>query len=268
MYVNLPCSFRILGMHSALDYHWDSSFQFLGESHPDWETVCVLDGQVEVAEDDKIYILKAGDYICHGSMEFHRIRSSGGTTPHVLIICFKHEGTMPPALLDGVFSLNPAELENYQRLFEKLYSYCHGEITDPYASTEIASALGNFFIQLSRKQTRSSRRSQSRTAMEFQRLVKAMQESVCENLSLQELSVRTGLSVSTMKNLFHTYTGISPKAYYTQMRGLEALRFLEGNWDINQIVEKMRYSSPNYFSVSFKQQFGVPPGKYRKAHFE
>ena len=187
MYVDLPCSFRILGMHSALDYHWDSSFQFLGESHPDWETVCVLDGQVEVAEDDKIYILKAGDYICHGSMEFHRIRSSGGTTPHVLIICFKHEGTMPPALLDGVFSLNPAELENYQRLFEKLYSYCHGEITDPYASTKIASALGNFFIQLSRKQTRSSRRSQSRTAMEFQRLVKAMQKHgirIPEDISL------------------------------------------------------------------------------------
>ena len=268
MYIDLPYSFRILGVRSALDYHWDSSYQFLGESHSTWETVCVLDGQVEVAEDDKIYILQAGDLICHGSMEFHRIRSSGGSSPHVLITSFAHEGILPPKLLEGVFSLNPAELESYQALFAQLYRYCHGEIADDYSSTEIAFSLGNFFIQLSRKNTRSNRRSKSRTALEYQRLIHAMQAAVHENLSLQELSARTGISVSTMKNLFHAYAGISPKAYYTQMRGLEACRLLEEDLDINQITEKMHYSSVNYFSVSFKKQFGVPPGKYRAEHYE
>lgn len=266
MYIDLPYPFRILGIRSAIDYHWDSSFQFLGESHQHWETVCVLEGQVEVAEDEKIYTLSAGDFICHASMEFHRIRSIGGTSPHVLILSFDHEGVLPSKLAEGVFSLNPTELEWYKTLFYEIYRFCHGQGVDKYASAEVAFSLGNFLIRLGRKQTRSSRRSKSRTAAEYQLLIETMHSSVHENLSLQDISVRTGIGISTMKNLFRTYAGISPKAYYTQMRGLEALRLLEENLNINEIAEKMHYSSPNFFSMSFKKQFGVPPGKYRKDH--
>lgn len=268
MYIDLPYFFRILGIRSAIDYHWDSSFQFLGESHPHWEAVCVLEGQVEVAEDEKIYTLRPGDFICHASMEFHRIRSTGGTSPHVLILSFDHEGSLPDKLKEGVFSLNPTELESYKSLFFDIYGFCHGQGTDKYASAEVGFSLGVFLIHLARKQTRSNRRSKSRTAAEYQLLIETMQTSVHENLTLQDFSTRTGISISTMKNLFHTYAGISPKAYYTQMRGLEALRLLEENFDINEIAEKMHYSSPNYFSMSFKKQFGIPPGKYRRNHYE
>ena len=51
--------------------------------------------------------------------------------------------------------------------------------------------------------------------------------------------------------------------YYTDMRGIEALRLLEEGMEISQIAERMNYSSVNYLSSTFKKQFGLPPGQFR-----
>ena len=91
-----------------------------------------------------------------------------------------------------------------------------------------------------------------------------MQESVYDNITIQEIATKNAISVTAVKELFHKYAGISPKAYYTKMRGNEALRLLESGREILEIAELLNYSSPNYFSCSFKKQFGFPPGQYRK----
>ena len=54
---------------------------------------------------------------------------------------------------------------------------------------------------------------------------------------------------------------ISPD--YTTERMIEALRLLEEGMEIAEIAKKMNFSSVNYFSNSFKKQFGLPPGQYR-----
>lgn len=264
MDLTLPNTFRILAITSAYDRFWDSSFRFAGESHSMWETVCVVDGQVEVSEDEKIYQLGPGDYICHGSMEFHRIRSAGGTSPHVLTMSFSHEGALPPSLLDGVFHLNAPELEAYKILFSDIHSFFNGYRADCYFGTELAFSLGRFLIQLSRKRPNSGGRCRSRAAAEYQLLIETMHAALCENISLPELSMRTGISVSAMKNLFQKYAGIGPKAYYVHLRGLEAKRRLEGGQQIQNIAEQLNYSSPNYFCLCFKKQFGTTPSLWRR----
>ena len=66
-----------------------------------------------------------------------------------------------------------------------------------------------------------------------------------------------------MKQLFRTYAGIGPAAYYARLRGMEAQRMLEQGYSIRQIVEDLNYSSADYFCVCFKRQFGRPPGQWR-----
>ena len=90
-----------------------------------------------------------------------------------------------------------------------------------------------------------------------------MEDALYENLSIQEIAMRNKISVSTIKVLFQTYAGIPPKKYYSDMRGIEALRLLEEGMEISQIAEKMNYSSVNYLSATFKKQFGLPPGQFR-----
>lgn len=256
--------FRITGIYSAHDFHWDSRFVFHGESHSQWEMVCVLDGQAEAAEDENVYLLQRGDCICHAPMEFHRIRSTGETRPHVLVMSFWHEGALPPRLADGVFSLTPQELEEYTQLFYRIRDFHQGRMQDGYAAAQTAFAFSEFLIRLSRKPIRSDSRSRSRSTAEYQLLVRTMTEHLRENLSLHALSLLTGIGVSAMKKLFHTYAGIGPKTYYLRLRGGEALHMLRKGVPLQQIAEQMNYSSVNYFSMSFKKQFGIPPGEYRR----
>ena len=258
MELELSHPFRVVSILSAFDYHWDSEFQFLGESHVEWETVCVLDGQVEVAEDEKIYLLGPRDFICHGSMEFHRIH------PHVLIMCFRHEGQLPAQLAEGVFHMSARELEDYQALFKEIRVLRHTQAADPYSRAGIGFALGGFLMQIVKKHPRSGSRCRDRSAEEYRQVVEAMQDAVRENLSLDALSLRTGIGLGTMKNLFRTYAGIGPGTYYDRLRGLEALRLLEGGLSIRRIADMLNYSSPNYFSSCFKKQIGITPGQWRK----
>lgn len=256
--------FRVTGILSAHDFHWDNRFVFHGESHHQWEMVCVLDGQVEVAENENIYLLQPGDCICHAPMEFHRIRSTGETHPHVLVMSFAHEGTLPARLSDGVFSLTPQEVDRYTKLFYRIQAFYDQQEPDAYAAAQTAFALSLFLISLSQKPIRSDSRSHSRSTAEYRLLVRTMTECLMENASLHDLSLRTGVSISAMKKLFRNYAGMGPKTYYLHLRGGEALRLLKAGMPLQQIAETLNYSSVNYFSMCFKRQFGIPPGEYRR----
>jgi len=80
--------------------------------------------------------------------------------------------------------------------------------------------------------------------------------------------ILASISITTVKELFAKYAGVNPKCYYSDMRGNEALRLLEEGVEIEEIAERMNYSSPNYFSYSFKKQFGLPPGRYRRRDWD
>lgn len=258
--------FQITRFCSAYDYHWNSDFRFVGERHDYWELVCVLDGEVEIVENQNVYLCHKGDFACHAPMEFHRIRSSGGTSPHVLVMSFAHTGTVPASLYGGFFRLESAELDEYHALFLRLHRVYAALQEDPDAIAEVACGFVSFLIRLSGKHAPSSPVSESQGAAEYQRLTESMQSCVLENCSLQEIARRNAVSVGTVKNRFRTYAGIGPKAYYSQLRGREAIRLLEEGRSLTEIAEILNFSSVNYFSLFFKKQFGIPPGQYRREH--
>ena len=62
---NIDVPFRIKGIYTALEMIWDSKRTFVGESHDFWEIVTVLEGAVEVVEDERSYILRDSEMILH-----------------------------------------------------------------------------------------------------------------------------------------------------------------------------------------------------------
>ncbi len=268
--------FQIKVLNTAFDFHWNSEFSYRGESHDFGEVVCVMDGEVEVVEDQNVYLLHAGHLIYHAPMEFHRIRSFGDTHPHVMVMSFEHEGTLPSKLKDGVFFLTPTELEEYRNIFLRFYHIINHRDEyfkeDPYQDAEAAWSLSAFLTRLSQKHTPHRHLSNTPMAEEYHKIIETMQRGVCENLTLPEIAARNAVSVSTIKNLFRIYAGISPKDYYSRLRGSEALRLLTKGKSIEEISEALNFSSPCYFSLFFKKQFGMPPGQYRHKkltdHFE
>lgn len=261
----VPHLFFINGFNTPHDFHWDEHFAFLGEKHDSWETVYVLEGEVECTEDERIYHLKAGDMLFHAPLEFHKIRSYAHTKPHVFVFSFESSGCLPESLKNGVIALSQEERHTYEALFARAKKIHEGLLTDPETCFLCSLELSAFFFRLSMGHEASPHLSPARPAREYHKLVLAMSRGVRNNYALQDFALQCNISVSYIKDLFSRYAGISPKAYYSKLRCEEAVRLLESGMAVQEVAEVLQFSSASYFSEFFKKHMGVPPAKYIKA---
>ena len=269
LFENYPVEypFQITRFRFLYEHVWEGPYLFLGERHNFWEFTCVLEGEVESVQDGKIYPLKPGSFIGCAPMVFHSCRSPGRNS-RLLNFSFEHTGALPEKFSQGIFYLTPAETEELVDIFNQLRTAYTGEIQNGELGAEGAYALGAFLLRMHKNHNSHQRIKNSRSGVMYRKLVESMRAAVYENLTLGQIAQRNSISVTTVKELFAKYAGINPKRYYSDMRGNEALRILEEGVEISQITERMNYSSPNYFSYSFKKQFGMPPGQYRKQDWD
>lgn len=253
--------FRITAWRTLNEYRGEKNSVFAGESHNFWEFFCILEGESEKTRGNEIFRMMPGNFLACPPMVFHASRNL--TPYHTLNFSFEIAGTFPAILTQGVFCLSPAEINELTGICHRLQQAYFREETDPELGAEATSAMESFLLRLSRQHTPHSNRSDSRSSITYHKIIKSMEEAVYENLSVQEIALRNHISASTIKSLFRSYAAISPKKYYSDMRGIEALRLLEEGMEIAEIAKKMNYSSVNYLSNSFKKQFGLPPGQYR-----
>ncbi len=281
-------AFQICGFYTVFNNYWKKDFSFAGEQHNCWELVFIENGQMEITEDDRVYVLQSGDMILHAPMEFHKIRSTGHSSSHLFVLSFVTKGAVPSILTDGVFHLSGPEqdvlIEAIRNIFrfydnsvlfdgrekelaehlleEKFKGFTH--LTPAQSGQLGALSLSLFLLQLSMKEREVNADAQksSKQALEYQRVVKTMQNGLYQNLSLTEISTACDISISYIKRLFMRYAGISPKSYYIQMRVREALRLLRKGHTAEETAALMNFSSPNYFSIFMKKHLGLPPAEY------
>lgn len=256
--------FEITGFYTAFPFFWDSDYVFHGESHDFWEIVFVLDGQVEVTEDDKIYQLKKNDLILHAPMEFHRIKSASDTSPKGFILSVCIEGEPPLALRDGCFALNADEVAEYTSLTDRIFDFHQGTSRSPFAGQEISQALSAFLIRLGSNNRPNSCLDNSQSAIEYKHAISVMNEHICKNSSLPEIAANCNISVSYLKLLFQKYAGISPKRYYDSLRTQYASSRIRAGFSSAEIAAEMNFSSPCYFSTFFHRQTGTAASAYRQ----
>lgn len=257
--------FQIEAFITAFEFMWNEDYIYTGEQHDFWEAVYVLDGSVEVAEDDRIYTLQKKDLILHAPMEFHKIRTLNRTKPHCLIFTFSTSGTLPSNLEKGLFHLTQEEEDAFREAFQQVYQCVHSD-ADNTARYVAALELSLFFLRLSASRKSIRTPSKSRQAQYYHLLVSTMKECIYENITLEELSDRCHIHVSHIKRLFQRYAGMSPKTYYIKMRAGEALNLLQNGLSVREAADRMNFSSPNYFSLFMKQQLGMSVLKYLKQH--
>jgi len=260
--VNYP--FVIKRVNTGYDYKWDSTFDFAGETHDSWEFVCVLEGEVEIVEEHNVYKLCAGNFIAHAPLEFHRIKSSNNTSPHLFVVSFVHEGIMPKSLSEGVFFLSHEEIEELSVIMKDILEclWKDHEKSETLGA-EAALLLSSFAVKLVRRHHPHRTFASSKSAENYRKVIQVMQNSLYENLSLEEISSICAMSTSSIKALFRTYAGIGPKTYYTNMRATEAMRLLGEGKSVEETSDMLNFSSVGYFSYFFKKYFGQPPSFYK-----
>ena len=268
MFYQIEHKFQITDFFFAvLDRRFPENFNFSGEKHDFWEIVYVLDGKLEVTEDEKVYIMSERDILFHAPNEFHRVRSAENTTPRVINVSFRADGVLPQHLENGVIHLSSVLHSEYMEIVEMLKrcesQRANNEATDFF---EASCRMSAFLLRLIREGYAKDNFSTSAGAKAYSFLVEMMHRETCSNLSLEEFAKKCFVSVSYIKKLFNHYIGISPKRYYIGLRVAEAQRLLLTDIPISEIAEKMNFSSASYFTLFFKEQTGYTPIQYRRVH--
>ena len=87
------------------------------------------------------------------------------------------------------------------------------------------------------------------------------------NLSVIMLAGQVGLSVNYLRNIYKENTGESLSAYITHCK-LEMIYHLLSSTDdsIQEISDKLGFTTKNYFFTFFKKHTGMTPNEYRNQH--
>jgi len=94
--------------------------------------------------------------------------------------------------------------------------------------------------------------------------VSAYIENHChEALTLTQLAIIAGMSISTLGRLFNQNKGMSPAAYVMYVRIERAKKLLRyGGLSITEIAVQCGFSTPSYFSKCFKAYTGESPRSF------
>lgn len=93
-----------------------------------------------------------------------------------------------------------------------------------------------------------------------------MHADAARDWTVQDLAERAGLSRSPFAARFVRLVGESPMAYLTKLRMSRAASMLRSQKaSTMDVALASGYHSEAAFSKAFRRQFGVPPGRYRKA---
>ncbi len=101
----------------------------------------------------------------------------------------------------------------------------------------------------------------------IERALQIMQNSIYKELSLDELSLKLGLSPAYFIRLFRGRMGITPIKYFTKLKIEAASALLSGtNQPLQVIAQDLGFYSEFHFSRVFKQYTGEAPSWYRRRH--
>ena len=95
----------------------------------------------------------------------------------------------------------------------------------------------------------------------------AVEKSLCEPFTVEDLANESYISVSGLQKLF-SYAFQCPVGEYISKRRLSAAahELVNTKKSITEIALNYRYSSPEVFSRAFKRFWGILPSEFRKRH--
>ena len=108
------------------------------------------------------------------------------------------------------------------------------------------------------------------TPSQDDRFLKKLHQAVEQNIgnedfSVQQLSEQMAMDRTVLYRRMQALELGTPSAYIKRIRMEVAARLLrETELPINEIALRTGFTNAKYFSITFKQEFGLPPGEYRK----
>ena len=263
MFKTVNKDFYIDRLGFAYDHKFKEDFEFHGESHNFTEIGYVDSGYLELVSDGTVYHMKAGDIVFHRPMSFHKLRISGASHTRFINLSFLFGGSIPDKIYKGVYCLTWDECCEFLEIYDLAEKFINSSDLFDLNGQESSERLSAFILKLCRRNSLSNNISSDTSAIMFNNIVTEMQNNVYTNATVQDFADKCHISVSYVKLLFKKYADISPKNYFLHLKANQAANLILSGKSVNFVSESMGFSSPNYFSVFFKNRFGVTPKEFR-----
>ncbi|MBQ4154308.1 MAG: AraC family transcriptional regulator [Clostridia bacterium] len=253
---------KITGVSTAFLQDLGPDFKFRGEAHDFYELVCVTEGAISVAADDKYFTLKKGQAILHPPMQFHNITSMGDKKSSIAVFSFSGENI--PNLQDKVLEIGDISktkslLELAKKHFVIRYRF---SIKEP-KSTGIShllyvKRLELFLLELvNNNQEKNEALPQSAENYSF--IIKTLNDNIDKRLSIAEIASLCNMSAINLQKTFSKYAGIGIIEYFNQLKMQKAIELLERGMSVKQTALLLGFHDQNYFSTVFKRITGNTP---------
>lgn len=223
---------HITSMHSLFKIHYECGFEFPGETHDFWECLYILDGELCVSADERIYNMSQGELIFHKPLEFHKFIVNNPKGATVLTFSFSAGGPLTFWLRNKVFKLSQEQTQIIDSLLvymqnkvdlinietEKIeYYYLHPFSRFPYYSQIIVSYLCQLFLSLAERGTLSSVSSVP-DAITFRNAINFLNTNLDCQPTVSEIAEYCNISDASLKRIFDKYAGISVHKYLLKLK--------------------------------------------------
>jgi AraC family transcriptional regulator len=150
----------------------------------------------------------------------------------------------------------------WQRLHDELRRRSQNSLTVQAVSQLIAVHLARTYADGDGKPQATS---PSLPGHKLQQLMEWMNAHVADDLNLEQLAARVGVSKFHFQRLFKSGAGMSPARYHIKLRIDCARRLLrETKKSVVEIAAEVGYTNPSYFSQILRRECGVLPPRYRR----
>ena len=264
-FVDTGSTLRLTSLYTAFTEEIDSDYFFVGEQHNFWELVIAVRGCVGITAGEEAFLLTQGHGVLHSPMEFHRVWYSGTEPGEILVFSFGAQG-MPAGRR---FTLSDLQLP--RMLLEEMRSLFGFDginiISTPGPELRrqvLLKRLELFLLELLSRAQQQEALPTSRSAINYARLVRFMEENVRRNLTVDEIAQGCSMSPINAKQTFSRYAGMGIRNYFNRLKVQSAIVMLEGGSSVQEASTALGFSSQNYFSVVFKRETGMLPSEFKK----
>lgn len=113
--------------------------------------------------------------------------------------------------------------------------------------------------------TQNNASASRKSALECARVRQYIDENFSQSISLDQLARYAGLNKYYLVHVFNREMGCSPISYLIERRISESKRLLSATRiPVQQISRQLGFSSPSYFSQSFRRATGLSPAEFRR----
>ncbi len=256
-YITIPEFFSLFELDCAKGYH------FHGESHNFWECLYVLQGEVCVSADERVYNLKAHDLIFHKPFELHKFYTEHVDGAKILVFSFTLDGELRDYYKNKVFRLSGdrqaimhSMLEYLQTtlpevpIVDRRRNYLENVTLPDFFFQILLSYIYPLFLSL-HEQTEFSGLELSTDANTFRKAVDYMNSHIDSNPAVGEIAAHCYVSLATLKRIFKKYTGGGIHEYFMKRKANAARELIDSGMTMTETAERLGFSSQAYFSTFY-----------------